>query len=151
MERPPLGRTIRELPLLRLIASDLLLVLGTVLGQLLLIIPGILFAAYTVSTTVIIELEDASIRQAFKRSIDLVRGSVVRVLVITSIVILGTESFTLAANEIGHHSAIDGALHLAVETVLEPIQGLAIVLITLGLIALKGEPAPQLGTERPRQ
>jgi hypothetical protein len=144
VERPPLWPTIRDLPLLRLIAADLLIVAGIVLGLVLLIIPGAMFAVYTVSTTVVIELEDASIRRAFERSFQLVRGSFMRVFLIILLVTVASEVFTVAAHAITDHGLLRAAVHLATETLVEPVQGLAIVLITLGLMRLRGEPTPTL-------
>lgn len=144
VERPPVRQALRDLPLLRLIAADLLIVLGTAVGLALLVVPGVVFAVYTISTTVVIELEDAPLRRGFERSVYLVRGSFVRALLIGLLVILGTELFTYAGNEIAHHTALAAGIHLATEALLEPVQGLAIVLMTLALMTLKGEPTVPL-------
>ena len=145
VERPPIRATLRQLPLLRLIVADILIVLGIVLGFLLLVIPGLIFLVYSISTTVVIELEDASIRRGLERSLELVRGSFARVLLIMALVSIVSDSFTAALTELAHHTVLEAAIHVAAETLLEPIQGLAIVLLTLGLMRLRGErpPVPQ--------
>jgi hypothetical protein len=147
VRRFSLGRLGRELPILRLIAADILIVAGTVLGLLLLVVPGVLFAIYTLITTVVIELEDASIRDGFRRSISLVRGSFWRVLAIALILIVATEAAT-ALFLLPVHGIAGTALHLAVEAVIEPFQGVATVLVALGLMELRGEPSVRVPRRR---
>jgi hypothetical protein len=73
---PPSLRAIaRRLSYGRLIAVDILFGLGTGLGLLLLIAPGILFFGWFALAGPIVEIEERSVRSAFKRSRQLVRGS----------------------------------------------------------------------------
>jgi hypothetical protein len=137
--RLSLGRLARELPILRLIVADLLIIAGTVLGLLLLIVPGVLFAIYTIVTTVVIELEDLSIRDGFRRSASLVRGSFWRVLAIGVVLIAGTEAMSAVLLLPLHGFLAEAGGHLAVETAMAPFQGVATVLVALGLMELRGE------------
>ena len=137
----------RELPILRLIAADILIIAGTTLGLLLLVIPGVIFATYTLVTTVVIELEDTSIRDGFRRSASLVRGSFWRVLAIGLILIAATEGVTSLLLLPFHGFAAEAALHLGIEAVILPFQGVATVLVALGLMELRGEPSVRV----PRQ
>jgi hypothetical protein len=139
VERVSLGRLARSLPYGRLIAADLLIASGTALGLVLLIVPGVVFATYTLLTTVVIELEGAGVRGAMRRSTDLVRGSFWRVLAIAVLMLAGTETLSALLEAPFHGFAIEIGANLAAEALLEPFQGVATVLIALGLMELRGE------------
>lgn len=149
IRRFSLGRLIKELPLLRLIVADVLITAGVALGLVLLVVPGIVFAVYTVVTTVVIELEDRSIRGGFERSFSLVRGSFLRVFAIGLLLIAGTELISGALLLPFHHFAAEAAVHLGVEALIEPFQGVAIVLVALGLMELRGESPPERASATP--
>jgi len=136
--RPSLPRLARELPIMRLIAADVLIAVGTALGLVLLIVPGVIFATYTLITTVVIELQDASIREGFERSVSLVRGSFRRVLAIGAVLIAGTEAVTALLVAPFHGFAAEAGVHLGVGALLEPFQGVATVLVALALMELRG-------------
>jgi hypothetical protein len=143
VERPSIPGLARRLPITRLIVADALIAGGTALGLLLLIVPGVIFATYTLITTVVIELEDASLRRAFERSVSLIRGSFRRVLAIGVVLIAGTEAISAALLVPFHDFAAEAPAHLAVEAMLEPFQGVATVLVALALMELRGERPPQ--------
>lgn len=73
---------VRELPVLRLLAIDLLFVALVVGGFILLIVPGVIVFTWYVLAAPVAEIEHLRIRPAFARSRALVRGSFWRVLVI---------------------------------------------------------------------
>jgi hypothetical protein len=133
------GELARSLPYMRLIVADVVLSAGMALGFVLLVVPGVLFGTYFLVTTVVIETEDRSVRQAMRRSASLVRGSFWRVLAIALVTILGTELISAAVEAPFHGLEAETAVNLGVEAVVEPFQGLATVLVALGLMELRGE------------
>ena len=72
--RRPLGQVLRTLPYWRLLAADVLLSLGAVVGTLLLIIPGLIFYTYFALVGPAVVMEDRGVFDAFRRSTRLVRG-----------------------------------------------------------------------------
>jgi hypothetical protein len=123
----------------RLIAVDLLLVFGTAFGLVLLIIPGIAFYTYMAVSPALVELEDMTVKQAFRKSMHLVRGSFWRVLWFT-ILVLAISDATAAILESPIHG-VHGELlfNLAIEALIEPFQGLTTVFLALALLDLHGE------------
>lgn len=69
-----LRELLEGLPMLRLIAVDLLLGLVVVIGFLLLIVPGIVFITWFALVAPVVKVEHPPIRAAFRRSRELVRG-----------------------------------------------------------------------------
>jgi hypothetical protein len=69
-----LGELLRELPVLRLIAVDLLLGVVVVIGFLLLIVPGLVLITWFALVAPVVKVEHSPIRAAFRRSRELVRG-----------------------------------------------------------------------------
>jgi hypothetical protein len=69
-----LGELLEGLPVLRLIAVDLLLGLVVVIGLLLLIVPGLVFITWFALVAPVVKVEHPPIRAAFRRSRELVRG-----------------------------------------------------------------------------
>jgi hypothetical protein len=65
---------LERLPVLRLIAVDLLLGLVVVIGLLLLIVPGVVFMVWFALVAPVVKIEHPPIRAAFRRSRELVRG-----------------------------------------------------------------------------
>jgi hypothetical protein len=72
--RQSLGHVLRTLPYGRLIAVDLLLVLGTVVLSFALLAPGIIFFTFHSLVGPAVVMEDRTVRSAFRRSRRLVRG-----------------------------------------------------------------------------
>lgn len=70
----PLRESLEGLPVLRLIAVDLLLGLVVVIGFLLLIVPGLIFITWFALVAPVVKVEHPPIRAAFRRSRQLVRG-----------------------------------------------------------------------------
>ena len=73
-EQHGLRELARQLPYGRLIAADLLLVLLTGIGLALLIVPGVIILARYALVAPVIEVEGITVRAAFARSRELVRG-----------------------------------------------------------------------------
>ena len=72
--RQPLGRILRTLPYGRLIVADVLLVLGTLVFALALLVPGLIFLTFFSLVGPYVVMEDRTVRSAFRRSRQLVRG-----------------------------------------------------------------------------
>jgi hypothetical protein len=72
--RRPLGQLLRTLPYWRLLAADVLLSLGAVVGTLLLIVPGLILYTYFALVGPAVVMEDRGVFDAFRRSTRLVRG-----------------------------------------------------------------------------
>jgi hypothetical protein len=94
-EREGGDRRLREvlghLPLLRLIGADLLLGLVVVVGFLLLIVPAFVFLTWFALIAPVIKVERQSVRAAFRRSRELVRGHFWLVFCIVIPIVLGSE------------------------------------------------------------
>ena len=71
---------LRRLPVMRLLAIDMLFVLAVVAGFVLLIVPGVILFTWFVLAAPVSEIEDRGVRSAFARSRSLVRGNFWRVL-----------------------------------------------------------------------
>ena len=139
------GRELRDVPGAirsieygRLIALDLMLAVGTVIGLVLLIAPGLIFFTYLVVSPALIELDGDTVKQALRRSAQLVRGNFWRVLGFTLIVLVATDSLaTLLESPIhGVHGEL--LFNLLIEAVVEPFQGLTTVFLALALLGLHG-------------
>jgi hypothetical protein len=72
--QPKLGHVLRTLPYGRLIGADVLLTLGAGVLLLFLIVPGITFYTFFCLVGPVIVMEDRKVRDAFRRSRQLVRG-----------------------------------------------------------------------------
>jgi hypothetical protein len=94
-EREGGERRLREvlghLPVLRLIAADLLLGLVVVVGLLLLVVPAFLWLTWFALIAPVIKVERPSVRAAFRRSRELVRGHFWLVFWIVIPIVLGSE------------------------------------------------------------
>ena len=128
-----------ELPLRRLIAVDAILAIGTALGVLLLVVPGIVFYTYLAISPALIEVRRLRLREAFATSFRLVRGSFWRVLAVIGAVVLLTDVATTVLESPLHGLEGEVALNLAIHATLEPFQGLVTVLLALALLDLRSE------------
>jgi hypothetical protein len=146
---PGIRTLARALPYRRLIGADLILTAGTVLGLLLLIAPGIAFITYFTITPALIKIERLSVREAMRRSVELVKGNFWRVLAIVCLAIFGSEALAAPLEQLLHAFHLDLVTNLLAEALVEPFEGLFTVLTALALIELHGglEPA-QLGMHR---
>ncbi|MGI9557932.1 MAG: hypothetical protein ACR2N5_08330 [Solirubrobacterales bacterium] len=139
--RPKLRRVLRSLPLGRLIAANFIYVFGTLIGLLLLIVPGvILFALYAPAIT-LISLERLSVRSAFARSRALVKGNFWRVLLVVGIGYLVASELDLLLGvleslTVGNSFAADWAVEALSTALLTPIAGVTAVVVTLRLIEI---------------
>jgi hypothetical protein len=146
--RADLGEIARSLPYARLIVADLILAAGTALGLALLVVPGIVFVTYFLLVTVLIEIERIDIPSAMRRSAALVRGQFWPVLALVLLFVVGSELLTATLEAPFHGIELEGAVGLLIEAVVEPLQGLATVLVCLSLMELHGETPPSAHAAR---
>jgi hypothetical protein len=90
--RQPLRHILRTLPYGRLIAVDLLLVLGTAVLSLALLVPGIVFVTFYAFVGPAVVMEDRKVFSAFGRSRRLVRGHFWLVFLLVTLPILFEEN-----------------------------------------------------------
>lgn len=138
---PPLSTLIRSLPIGGLIVLDLLLSFGFALGILLLVVPGLVFLAYVGISPAVMKLEHRGPIDAMRRSVELVRGNLWRVFAIVVGVILITELAVQAITFPFHGLPLVTAIDLVAEGLLQPIEGLAVVVVAVRLLELHGEAA----------
>lgn len=134
---------VRSLPIGTLIAVDLILTVAASIGFVFLVLPGLVLLTYAGIAPAVVKFEHRGVWGAFKRSALLVQGHFWRVLVIVVGLMIFTEIATEAISAPFHGAAATAAVDLVAEGVLEPLQGLATVIVTLSLLELRGElPAP---------
>ena len=140
--KPPadLRETARSIPFLRLIAADLLLIAGVALGLILLVIPGIVFFTYFLIAPALIEINDLTIRDAFRQALYLVRGSFWRVLGIAVLVLIVSDTVTGLLEAPIHGVEGEVLFNLVVHAVVEPFSALVTVLLAFSLKEIKGIP-----------
>ncbi len=149
-ERPPRLREIaRRINYRRLIVVDVLYVALVVLGMVALVIPGMLAFVYLGLAGPVVEIEDRTVRQALRRSLQLVRGNFWLVLLVLAPIQIAGE---VAGEFLGHlvHEALGDTFlgswlaETVSSSVLSPIFAVACVLLTLELIDRKDGSAPTL-------
>lgn len=141
---PPLRELIRALPIGRLIALDLIVTLGAAIGVALFVLPGLVFLAYTGVSAAVLKLEHLGVWASMKRSVQLVRGHLPRVFVLVVGVTLVTEAAVQAISAPFHDAPVVALVDLAADGVIQPIEGLAIAIVAIRLLELRGD-APQPG------
>lgn len=72
----------RTVPYARLIAVDVLVALGTAVGVILLVLPGIVFYTWFALAAPVVKIERLGVRAALRRSRELVRGNFWQVLIL---------------------------------------------------------------------
>jgi hypothetical protein len=137
---PSAATLVRELPICRLIVVDLLLSLGAAVGFVLLVVPGLVFLAWFGLTPAIVKFEHRRVLDSFRRSAALVRGHFWRVLAIVVGVTVLTELTIQAITFPFHGAGLLAIVNLGAEAAVEPFEGLVIVLVTLMLLEMRGEP-----------
>lgn len=145
---PPSLRAIaRRLSYGRLIAVDILFGVGTGLGLVLLIVPGIVFFGWFALAGPIVEIEERGVRAAFKRSRELVRGSFWTVVLVLIPITLVSEALAALLLELPNLVIHDDLIREWVgeslsNILLSPFYAVAAVLMTLELARRRpSEPA----------
>ena len=128
----------RRLAYWRLILVDLIFVLGTAIGLVALVVPGIVFFTWFALAGPVVELEGATVRRAFARSRQLVKGHFWTVLLVLVPITLVSELIVGGAAEVLpeviHSSFLsDWIGESLTSTLLNPFYAVAAVVITLKL------------------
>ena len=128
-----LWEIVRTLPYLRLALADVLLAVIVGIGIVALIIPGLIFLAWFALIAPAIELEERRVFAAFKRSRELVKGNVLRVMVLLVPLLLLDDllsSLVQSKELLGIHSGffVDWAAAVLADMLTTPLYALAIVI-----------------------
>jgi hypothetical protein len=144
-EQPSLRNVARELRYVRLISADLLVALVIVVGLLLLVVPGVLFFAWFAFVAPVIEIEDRTVRGAFRRSRELVRGRFWIVLAVVGLLEIASEGLiagieALAHALLGEGLVVETTASVLGEVLANPLYAVVIVLMAVEL--MRERPAP---------
>jgi len=123
----------RQLPYLRLAAADLLLAVGTAVGIVLLIVPGLLVLGWFALIAPVIELEDRKLFDGFRRSRELVKGNTIRILILVVPLLILDDLIASAVQSkelLGIHSGffVDWGGAVLGDMLTTPIYALAVVI-----------------------
>jgi hypothetical protein len=132
----------------RLVLLDLVLTLGAAIGLLLLVIPGLIWLTYFSLAPAMVKIEHQSVRGSLRRSRELVGGNFWRVLWIVVGTIAVTEIAVEAVSAFFHGAPAVAIVDLAADGLLQPIEGLVIVVAALELLEMRGELPEQAELER---
>jgi hypothetical protein len=152
-EHPPRLREIAgRVAYLKLIAVDLLYVAIVAIGFVLVVVPGILAFVFLGLAGPIVEIEKRGVIAAFKRSFQLVRRHFWIVLLVLGPVEIVGDAVAEAVANLVHHLLGDDFLatwiaEAAANVVFTPLFAVAVVLLTLDLIAATDGEAPKLNRE----
>ena len=129
-----LRELLEGLPVLRLIAVDLLLGLVVVIGFLLLIVPGIVFITWFALVAPVVKVEHPPIRAAFRRSRELVRGHFWLVFVFVIPIVIVAEALSGLAQSgmvelLGEGFVGDWAGAALADLLTAPLYALAVVVL----------------------
>ncbi len=136
----------RELPVLRLIAVDVLFALMVAAGFIALIVPGVIIFTWYCLTPAVVEIEGTGVRASFSRSRQLVRGNFWRVLGLLAPVMIGGDAIGEWLGESGPSLLGDGQAGewlggVLADVATAPLFALAAVVATHQLIAMhRGRP-----------
>jgi hypothetical protein len=136
---PGVRALLRSVPLGRLVLLDIVLTLGTAIGLVLLIIPGLVFMAYFSISPALVKFEHRRIWDSMRRARQLVRGNFWKVMLTVVGTIVVTELIVSSIGEAFHSHAIVALVDLVADGLLQPIEGLVIVVTALALLELRGE------------
>jgi hypothetical protein len=129
-----LRELLEGLPVLRLIAVDLLLGLIVVIGFLLLIVPGLVFITWFALVAPVVKVEHPPIRAAFRRSRDLVRGHFWLVFAFVIPIVIVAEALSGLAQSgmvelLGESFVADWAGATAADVLTAPLYALGVVVL----------------------
>lgn len=148
-EHPPkLREMARRINYRRLIVIDLIYVVLVLAGLAALIVPGVLAFIYLGLSGPVVEIEERTVRQALRRSFDLVRGNFWLVFfVLVPIELLGEalgEFLGEGIHQLSHGFLGEWLAETVSSSVLSPLFAVACVLLTLELIHRRDGEAPPL-------
>jgi hypothetical protein len=137
---PTLLVVLRDLPWVRLVVADVAATVIVVVGYVLFVVPGVIFATWLTPLLVIVNLERRSVRQSMVRSYQLVRGHFWRVFIVGFVAVAVVQiAVSLAggvAGAISHSVSVEVIANAVPSALLMPIAALPIVFLTLDLVDL---------------
>jgi hypothetical protein len=136
---PNIRALLRTVPMGRLVLLDLVLTLGSAIGFLLIVIPGLIWLGYFSLAPAMVKFEHQGVWDSLRRSRELVRGSFWRVFPIVVGTIVVTELLVSAVSAPFHDDLLIAGSNLLADGLLQPIEGLVIVVTALQLLELRGE------------
>ena len=135
--------------LLNLVLAGLLVALATVVGFVLLIVPGLLALTFFAVVAPAVVLERAGATDALARSVELVRGNAWRVfgviVVLFLIELIANSVIRAAANSAADSFVVYAGAALVVSLLVAPLRALAAAVLYFELKALHGEPVLDTG------
>lgn len=142
-----LRELLEDLPVLRLIAVDLLLGLVVVIGFLLLIVPGLILLTWFALVAPVVKVEHSRIGGAFRRSRELVRGHFWLVFAFVIPIVIVAEVVTGLAQSgavelLGESFVGDWAGAALADLVTAPLYALAVVVLYFELRGDRAGSAP---------
>jgi hypothetical protein len=148
---PPLLHIARELNYRRLIAVDILYVAIVLVGLLLFFVPGALVFVFLGLAGPAVELEEHTVRGAFRRSFELVRGNFWLVFWVLAPIEVAGDALGDAIANLVHHLLGDTFLaswlaETCSNVVLSPFFAVAAVLLTIDLIRRRDGTGPRLNS-----
>ncbi|MCB0877116.1 MAG: hypothetical protein R2700_00035 [Solirubrobacterales bacterium] len=132
----------RSLPYWKLIAADILLVVATGLGLIVFIVPGVIALVWFSLVAPVIEHEDLTVRGAFRKSRELVRGHFRQVAwlvwpaVLLQAVIEGLAE-EVVFDALGHGFFAEWLASILANILADPVFALVVVILYLELTRLK--------------
>jgi hypothetical protein len=144
--RPPgIVELAPKLPYLTMIVVDLSLAAAVGVGLELLVVPGLLIGTYFGLAPILVEIEQRGIREAFRRSYDLVRGHFWMVFLVIFLTLAGVTLLSLPLKALGGAIFPGGAGDpfeeglglLLAGIIVKPIGAITTIELTLDLISAK--------------
>jgi len=136
---PPLRSLLRALPIKNLIVLDLVITMLTAIGFVALVFPGLIVLTYIAISPAVMKIEHLGVQQSLARSIELVRGRAGQVFLIAVGAIVFSEAAVQLLAAPFHGFGVLTVVNLLAEGIFQPIEGLAIVLVTIHLLELHGQ------------
>lgn len=127
----PVSQVLATLPWLRLLGAEVLLVLLSAFAALFFIIPGLVVGTLTALVGPVINLSDSTIKDAFRRSIRLVRPHFWLVFVMVTVPLTLEHEFVVLIADLVPHEAV--GVEFLTNFVLGALFGLALGLIEVSL------------------
>jgi hypothetical protein len=148
-EPPSLRHISRHLAYGRLLAVDAIFAVLVVVGLLLAVVPGVLFYIWFGLAGAVVEIERSGVRAAFRRSHALVRGRFWLVFAVIAPIEIVSEAIGALAAKLGegllgHTIWAEWLAASLANIVVTPFFAVAVVLLTVALIAEKDGGGPQL-------
>ncbi len=142
---------LRSLPWVRLVIADLILVIGTGIGLLLFVVPGLIWLTLFVLIGPVLVQERHGISDGFSRTFQLARGAWQMILVLVVALLAAENAIHEIAHQLFHHSPVWQQVMAAwvVSASIGGIVGLIEVALASELMARSPLPRVEDGTMRP--